>query len=116
MQWPSSLPLQLDQDGYQETAAPGVLRSTFDGLRNQARQRFSSGPRPVHANLTLTGAEADILDDFYRNSTSGGTKRFIWINPTNGASATIRFLSAPELSAVGPNSFVAALKLEILRS
>jgi len=112
--WPASLPQQLDQDGYQETEGKGVVRSQIEGQHTQARPRSTAVPGPLNGNLTMTGAQVSVLDSFYCNDCALGSRRFQWIDQTTGMTAMFRFTASPEFTTVGPDLYVAALKLEVM--
>jgi hypothetical protein len=111
--WPSTLPQQMDQEGYSETPPKLGIRTTMDSGPAKTRKRFSSGVRPISGSMPLTAAETEILDDFYLNTLQGGTLTFTWVHPRTGAAATFRFTKEPSYSSYGA-SFKTSLDLEIM--
>ena len=58
--------------------------------------------------------EVALLDTFFVDTTGGGALRFNWVHPRTFIAAELRFVSPPEIAALGGTMFSATLSLEVL--
>ncbi len=111
--WPSTLPQQLEQEGYSEVLQDPVARTSMDAGAPKTRLRFTAVSTYINGMLKLTAAEANTLDTFYKSDLFFGSTSFTWLHPRTGAACTMKFRKPPVFSALGA-AFKADLELEIL--
>lgn len=111
--WPLTLPQYLDQDGYSEKPPKIMIRTSMDAGIPKRRRRFSSGVRPLTAQLLLTFDETQILDDFFMNTLAGGSMTFDWVHPRTQLPCKMGFTDAPTYTPMGV-AFVVTMELEIM--
>lgn len=56
-------------------------------------------------------AEKLILEEFYTTTTKGGSKFFIWTNPSDGKNHTVYFTEPPQFSMAYINYWQVSVKL-----
>tara|TARA_R110002074_G_scaffold124678_3_gene261282 strand:+ start:742 stop:1161 length:420 start_codon:yes stop_codon:yes gene_type:complete len=78
--WPTDLPFFL-RDTYGQQRQDARLRKASGGPPGY-RRRFSSTARFVTLGLELTRARKAVFDDFYDETTKGGTRPFLMPDPT----------------------------------
>ena len=112
--WPSSLPDNLNVEGYTEARVDGTIRTQMDAGPEFVRRRFSATPTRVSGSLVLTDTQVATLDTFYQTTLNGGVDAFDWTHPRTGASVEMRFTSPPSYRAFSHDLWQADLSLEIL--
>ncbi len=111
--WPGTLPQEMLQDGYQETAPSATIRSNMDVGPAKVRRRTSAATRMISGAIFLTMAQVEILDAFYINDCAQGSISFTWVHPRTRIAVSFRFVKPPVYQPDGSN-FTSSLELEIL--
>ena len=113
--WPATLPQVIWAEGYGESPADVLLRTSMDAGPAKIRRRFTAGVRPVTGKLKVTTAELDIFLAFYATTLLSGSLRFSWVEPRdNTTPVEMRFAELPEISVIDPTMYEVGMKLEIL--
>jgi hypothetical protein len=113
--WPIDLPQAVAQDGYQETRVPNTIRSPVDQGRPKARRRYTASIQSFNIRLLLTEDQADLLDDFYEDTTAAGSLEFDWVHPRTQAAAVCQFSGDPPVTtAAGGLMYNVAFTMIIL--
>lgn len=111
--WPVTLPQELLQRGYSQSAADLLIKSGTDAGPGKVRRRATAGVEPVTGNLVLTEAEVVILWTFFYNDLMAGALRFSWLEPTILTYKEFRFTSPPKRSMDG-GLYDVTIELEML--
>lgn len=112
--WPVSLPASPLAEGFSETPPATSLRTEMDQGPAKMRQRTTAGVGRLGFSLLLSLAQVQILDEFFRNDTKGGSLSFSFAHPRGGAAITCRFIEPPRYQAATGAWFRAQLSLEVL--
>lgn len=112
--WPTSLPDEIIQAGYSQSAPDVVQRSQMDAGPAKTRRRFTAGVSPFTARGMLTAAQLVTLRTFHDTTLQGGAIRFSWDDPITADSVELRFTSPIGWSARGPDLFEVSMDLEVL--
>jgi hypothetical protein len=114
--WPADLPDHLLVEGYGESPPDTSIRTTMEAGVAKVRRRFTYAARPIAGALSLTRAQVESLDVFYRTDTQSGALRFSWRHPrfANLTAVQMRFTAAPRYEALEPEIWRATLQLEIV--
>jgi len=113
--WPATLPQVIWAEGFGESPADVLLRTSMDVGPAKVRRRSTAGVRPVTGKLKVTSAELDTFLVFYVTTLLNGSLRFSWTEPRDGTTPVeMRFAELPEISAIEPGIYETGLKLEIL--
>jgi len=115
--WPTTLPQEMLVDGYNRTAANGILRSDMDAGPAKVRRRFTSAPQVIAGSIFVTAAQLALFKTFYNTTSLGGSLRFDWVDPDNGTTAVeMRFAAPPTWAPQGGSEeyWVIEMALEVL--
>lgn len=112
--WPSTLPQDVLQQGYQEDMPETTIRTQMDEGPAKIRRWGTAAVRNIKAQQTLTTSERAILDTFFNTTIQGGSLRFNWVHPVTKVAAEFRFTRPPVLTAIGADVFTASYELEIM--
>jgi len=114
--WPSDLPQEVHQDGFNIEAQNGAIRTEMDTGKPFQRQRFTAAVEPFSARIWLTQAQYSIFDTFYRETLGHGALEFDWKHPITGDPATVRFdaSSPPRLTALSGDQYQVQMNLEVI--
>jgi hypothetical protein len=113
--WPATLPQVIWAEGYGESPADVLLRTSMDTGPAKVRRRSTAGVRPVTGKIKLISSELDIFLEFYNTTLLSGSLRFSWTEPRdNSIPVEMRFAELPEISAIDPGTYEVGMKLEIL--
>lgn len=113
--WPNTLPAYPEGENYQEQAPNTLIRTSMDAGPPKVRQRYTAGVRNFTMTWMLTKAQVDTLDTFYVSTLAGGSLSFTGLNhPRKGTAATFRFVEPPSYAYLGPDTWRASTKMEIL--
>ena len=99
--WPTTLPTELLQRGYQQGCADVSLRSSVDTGPAKIRRRYTAGVQQVKGVLKLSEAQLGYIRTFYDTTLVGGTLRFTWKDPVTMVSKELRFISPVTWSMTG---------------
>lgn len=108
--WPAALP-NIKLTGLQTQYIDPVIRTDMDAGPKKARLRYTAVPKKVSGTITVTKAQAAVVEDFYVNTLKYGTLRFMMIDPENGELYEYRF-TQPPVSESEEGLFNVALALE----
>jgi hypothetical protein len=112
--WPPGLPQDVLREGYAERPAKTAIRTEMEAGPAKVRRRFSAGVRPLSIAVELTRAQAGTLLAFFADTLEGGALPFEWAHPRSGEAVRLRFVEEPEVTPLAPDTWRAALRLEIL--
>jgi len=113
--WESTLPQELTTDGYSQSAADNLLRTSMDTGPAKVRRRATSAPRPVGGTVIMDETQLATFKTFYATTILGGSLRFNWVDPDDGSTAVeMRFTSPPSWTVLGGDLYRVTLALEIL--
>lgn len=112
--WDAGLPQKLLIDGYSETMADNLLRTSMDAGPAKQRRRSAAGARPVSGTLKMTAAQMATFKTFYYTTLLSGALRFSWTDPITGGAVEMRFTAVPSWRAISGNLYDVEIKLEIL--
>lgn len=101
--WPGTLPQSAKINSRREIQ-DGVIRSKMDAGPLKMRPKFSAITRTLYINLTLTGEQYEILEDFYIITLAQGTIGFDWADPRDDTTHEYKFASPPTAILVSGNS------------
>lgn len=111
--WPSTLPTELLQQGYNQSSPDLLLKSSVDVGPAKVRRRVTSGVEEVSGNLLLTKTELGYLRTFYDTTLLNGSLRFTWREPVTLVSKEFRFTNPPKWSMTS-GYYTVTLELEML--
>lgn len=111
--WPSGLPNELLQRGYNQTEPDTVLRSSMDVGPDKIRRRCTATPSDLKGTLLLTETQLGTLRTFYTDTLISGSLRFEARDPVTLVLKEFRFTSPPTWS-MNKGYFEVQFSLEIL--
>ena len=111
--WPSSLPNPLI-DGYSETLADNVIRTSMDYGAQQVRKRTSSNSGGLELTYLLTEAQLDTLRDFYEGDAGYGSIAFDFTHPRTAETVSCRFKTPLSFGTKDGKNYRVAVSLEVL--
>lgn len=115
LNWPSTLPQQLDFNGYSAMAKPNAVSDSPEIGEPLVRARFTGEVDDISGKLILDGEQLRTLDEFWRYGLKSGSLPFRWDHPENGLAAEAHFLGRPpRRQAVGPNLFDVELSIQFI--
>jgi hypothetical protein len=109
--WPSELP-KFRQQGYAESPPDNTVRNDPDGGPALARKKYTAGVGQLKGTMSLTAAQVETLDQFYR--TFGGFTEFSMTHPRTGADITCRIIEPPAHVPAGGGRWNSTVSLEVL--
>lgn len=109
--WPATLPQNFQVQGYSESGADNILRTTMDVGPDKLRRRTTSNVRRVTGSMWLTPAQYTELRTFFEVTHQFGALTFTK-DDEHGINRTWRFISPPVYSTVGPENWQVRLQLE----
>jgi hypothetical protein len=113
--WPTTLPQELTLDGYSQSAADNIIKSSPDIGPAKVRRRSTAAVRPVSGTLILNETGLEDFKDFFKEDLLDGSIRFSWADPDDGSTAVeMRFTSPPAWTALGGGLSRVSMELEIL--
>jgi len=113
--WPGTLPTSPEGPGYSEVLPNTLIRTNMDAGPPKVRQKFTAGVRPFTMSWMLTKAQVATLDTFYVTTLKGGALSFDGLaQPRTQAAVTFRFVEPPTYAYLGPDTWRAQTKMEIL--
>jgi len=111
--WLSTLPQNVNMNGYQEEPVDNTIRSSMSYGPDKIRRRTTSVIFNCVMPMVLTTAQTALLDTFYY-TTLEQVGTFTWKNHRTQAAATYRFRSPPVYQTLGKGLWSTALQLELL--
>lgn len=112
--WPSSLPQNLNTDGFSLTQQDQTVRTGMDAGPDFVRRRFTAATAQLSGSIVVDETQYGTFWSFFNNTLSGGSAQFDWTHPVDGSPATMRFSAVPSVSAAGGGLYRVDMQLEIL--
>lgn len=112
--WPSTLPQEPLQQGYEEARQSGVVRTQMDKGPPKARQRSSATVSRFQMRFRITGSQVATLESFFEDDLDYGALRFDWTHPRTGAAVQFRFREPYSLSQIAGDLYEVGAALEVL--
>lgn len=113
VEWPSSLPQELSQRGFEYDPPDLTIREEMSLGEDKSRRRGTAGVTRVVGEMVLSRQQVETLLDFYRDTLSEGIRPFDWKDPITEADVEMKFRSRPGIRARGA-AFRVTLELAIL--
>ena len=115
--WPGTLPGYMEI-GLSERRQQGFLRTPNDSGPAKQRKRFTATSRYVTGTMTLTKAQRDTFETFYKTTLGEGAAEFTMGDALDFGTVTCRFFETPEMQLLGAGGdgghWRVSLALEIL--
>lgn len=112
--WPSTLPDCVDQEGYTETLGRDpVVRTTMDTGPEKVRLRYTAVPESFEISVTMTAAQRATFVAFYRETLRFGVEEFVWKHPATLVPKYCRF-TAPYNFVSRGTDFILTISMEVL--
>ena len=111
--WPTDLPQELLQAGYNHTTADVALRTSMDAGPGKVRRRTTQNVQVVKGAMKLTFAQLTTLRTFFDTTLAGGTLRFAAADPITLLPKEFRF-TAPISWTMSNGLFNVSFEFEIL--
>lgn len=115
--WPGSLP-QYMEIGLSETRQQGFVRSPTDAGPPKQRKRFTAVSRFVTGTMTLSKAQRDTFETFYKTTLGEGAAEFTMGDALDFGTETFRFVEVPDMQLINAGGtsgyWKVSLSLEIL--
>lgn len=89
--WPITLPLYVQEGGYQEKPGSTTLETGMDIGPAKIRRRFTRTIRQFSVSMMMTPAQVATFETFYESDCLSGSISFTWVHPRTRAVATVRF-------------------------
>lgn len=112
--WPTTLPQEFPEDGFNLVLADNVIRSSMDIGPAKIRRRTTSNVTKLTGTLILDTTQLTAFETFYITTISYGSVYFTWVHPLTNASCTMRFTEPPSYTPAGGSYTRVDMKLEIL--
>ncbi len=110
--WPSNLPQELLQNGFNNSFPNTLVRTQMDEGPDKVRRWGTAAIEPVKGQLILDFDEYGYLRTFYDTTLDGGAEKFNWVHPITKVAVEFRFVLPPVITSIGIQ-FLASLDLEI---
>jgi hypothetical protein len=91
IQWPGSLPVYGQRDGYSEQFPDIAIRTPMSAGPDKVRLGAPGGIREIAVTLLLTDAEYGIFKTFYHEITRDGALAFDFTHQRTGATIEVYF-------------------------
>lgn len=112
--WPGTLPTP-NLGGYSEQYIDPVIRTQMDSGPTKRRLRYTAVPKQVSVSLTLTNAQVQTLEAFYRDDLGYGSLPFDFENPRPPHDAVeIAFTEPPTVAGGTDEAYDVRMSWEIL--
>lgn len=113
--WPVTLPTDIEKDTYEEGFADTMLRSPMDTGRAKRRRRFTAAPKKLKVTKVLTSTQLDAFITFFEDTIAGGATKFNYTHPRTGGTVEVAFTKTPEPARpFGVDHYKVVLDLEVL--
>lgn len=114
--WPSDLPDKPLSEGYEESPPRTQIRTAMDQGPDKVRRDHTANVTEYQMQLVLDEEQLKSFDDFYKNTTNGGSEKFDWEDPRTGDSVEFRFVvpPTPTYANEGGTIWLVRFKLEEL--
>jgi len=112
--WPSSLPDNPIQDGYEEARKDGRVRTQMDAGPPKVRRRFTAVVTEFPVRFHMRSSEVNTLEDFWETDLEGGTLRFDWTHPRKDTALQFRFVEPYTVQSLGGTLYEVSATLEVL--
>ena len=112
--WPGTVNQNVQQEGYAETPDTNIASFAPEIGPPKTRQRMSMSTDKLSAVLLLTATEYANFLTFFRTTLSDGTQPFTFTHPRTKSTVTFRFVGAPKMQAIGPDTYSLSMTLQTL--
>ncbi len=112
--WPETLPAAPLNDGFRDTMADNLLRTSMEQGPAKVRRRSTAGVGALALHYILSTEEVAALKEFYQATLGGGALAFGFMHPVTGDTLNCRFKSPPAFSNLNGGYFRVGLELEVL--
>ena len=114
--WPSTLPQQLEQEGFNDVFPEGAIRTEMASGNPYQRTRYTAAIEPFSGMLYLDAAQYQTLKDFWITTLGLGALSFDWVHPITGAAATVQFIATkpPKITGTKGTLFAVQVMIEVL--
>lgn len=113
--WPVSLPTDVERDTYEEGFANTMIRSNMDTGKAKRRRRYTAAPKPLKVTKVLTEAQLDTFITFFEDTIAGGATKFNYTHPRTGATVEVAFVKTPDPARpFGVDQYKIVMDLEVL--
>lgn len=112
--WPETLPAFPLAESFRETLPDTAIRSPMEQGPAKVRLRTTAGVAHMSMSYVVSRAQAETLEDFYRDTLSGGSLAFDFMHPRKEQTVSCRFRKPPEYLSLNGERFRAMLELEVL--
>lgn len=111
--WPTTLPMPTVAGSSIEPAVDNIIKSSMENGPAKRRRRFTWVPDTFQTQLSLTGDQVEVLNDFVK-TTLKDVLPFDWVDPVTGAAKTWVFTKRPSYTPDDTHEdlWTAALSLE----
>jgi len=90
--WSTSVPSSFQQNGFQYSVQPGIIRSDMETGPAKIRRRFTGVAHYYSGSIIMTKAEFETFESWFENTVAFGSLDFTFPDPFNLASnITVRF-------------------------
>lgn len=110
--WPSELP-NPDSRSFNVKMIDTTIRTPMGKGHVRTRPQSKRSPTQIECNWSLSGAQEELLRNFYRVALREGSSSFLWPCPSGTGYHTqeVIFTEPPAISYVDPGEWVASGKL-----
>lgn len=112
--WPGGVNQDAQQDGYAETPDTNIASFAPEVGPPKVRQRMSISTDQIAVVLLMTSTEYALFLTFFRTTCSDGTQPFTFTHPRTKVTATFRFVGAPKMQAIGPDTYTVSMNLQTM--
>jgi hypothetical protein len=113
-EWPSTLPDEPIESGYEETFADNLLRTEMDKGPPKVRRRTQANVNKATFPFIFTKAELGYFTTFYKVDLAEGALPVDWTHPIHGTSIQFNIVPPVKVTPIGGGFFSVNLTVEIL--
>jgi len=112
--WPSTLPQELIEDGFEETMQSISISTEMEVGPPKTRRRLTANFTPIKGSIIVTKDQRAIFLTFFHSTTAGGAIKFTWDHPITGTSVEMKIVGQPKITPLGGDYFKIDMDLHIL--
>lgn len=113
--WPSSLPQEFEERGFQDRLPDQLARSRIEGQLPQSRRRARrSEYGPLAGDMLISAEQWRALRTFFWQTVAGGALSFDFPSVDGSGTITVAFENPPRLTPVGGDLYNVRLAFERL--
>jgi hypothetical protein len=110
--WPVSLQQKVNADSFTYAMGSTTVRSENDVGPAKVRSRFTDAVDVYQVSIYIDYDDIDTLQTFYKTLLNNGVDQFLFDDPISGVSSAFRFISPPEIRAIGGREFEVSMNWE----